>query len=75
MQGALGRTEIRQIQGQIRVQDAHQGHIGEIQPLCDHLRADQDVDLLRPEIPQQVTQLVFALDRVRIHTGDPRVCK
>ena len=70
LQRALRRSEIWQIQRQIRIQHAHQRHIWEIEAFRDHLSADHEVDLLRPELPQEVAELVFALDGIRVHAGD-----
>ena len=41
---ALASAEVRQVKADIRVYDAHQRDIGEIKPLGNHLRAEQDVD-------------------------------
>ena len=41
----LGGAEVGHVQADVRVDDADQRHVGEVQPLGDHLRAEQDVDL------------------------------
>jgi hypothetical protein len=69
------RSEIRQVQRQIRIEHADQRDVGEIQSFGDHLRSNEQVQLLRPEIPQRVPQLVLPLHRVRVHPRDSRLWK
>ena len=45
LEGALATPVIRNMQGRIRRDDAHQGHIGQIQPLCYHLGADEHLGI------------------------------
>ena len=67
----LARPEIGHVQAQIGVDDAHQRHVREMQPLGDHLRPDQDVDLPGPEVAQDPVVGVLARGHVRIHALDP----
>src|SRR5213592_2575533 len=54
----------------IRVHDAHHGHVREVQPLRDHLRPEQDVDLsLRHALEHPVVRPLGAR-RIQVHAGD-----
>ena len=44
------RAEIRHEQPHVRIYDPDQRHIREMQPLGDHLGADQDVQFAAPEL-------------------------
>ena len=66
----LRRTEIRQIQPRIRIDDPDQGDIGKIQPLGDHLRAQQDVHLATPHAIEDLCVGPFAAGRIDIHPRD-----
>src|SRR5207244_180388 len=52
LESPFAGAAIRQVQGQIRIDDADQRDVWEMQALRDHLRPDQDVDLAGPEIQQ-----------------------
>src|SRR5262249_45953319 len=41
---SLGRSKIGHVQSHVRLHHAHEGHIGKIESLGDHLRAKQYVD-------------------------------
>ena len=49
LEGALAGAEVGGVQANVRVENADQGDIGEMQTLGDHLGADEDVDLVRLE--------------------------
>ena len=54
----------------IRVHDAHHGHVREVQPLRDHLRPEQDVDLsLRHALEHPMVRPLGAR-RIQVHAGD-----
>ncbi len=42
LKGSLGSAEVRLVQGGIGIDDSHQRDVGEIEPLGDHLRAQQN---------------------------------
>src|SRR5687768_5457590 len=69
LERALTRAEIRNMQTKIRVENAHQRDVGKMQSLGDHLRANEDIDLVRLEGVQRVPQRVIATHCIRI---DPR---
>src|SRR5205085_9698981 len=45
LKSALRRAKIGQVDSNVGVDDADKSDIREIQPLCDHLRAEENVDL------------------------------
>src|SRR5262249_12978232 len=49
LEGPLARAKIRQVQPHVGVDDSDERDVREVQPLRDHLRADEDVDLARAE--------------------------
>ncbi len=69
----LTGAEIGLMQRQVRVDDSHQRHIGEVQPFGDHLRSQEDVDLAGPEIAKDPSIIIFALESVGIHPCGPGV--
>ena len=46
LEGSFGRTEVGHVEAEIRRDDAHKLHAREVMPLRDHLRPDQDIDLV-----------------------------
>lgn len=45
---ALGRPKIGRKQAAVGVHHTDQGHFWKVMPFCQHLRAQQNVDLTRP---------------------------
>ena len=45
LKGPLGGAEVGQMQRRVGVDHPHQRHVGEVEPLGDHLSAQQDLDL------------------------------
>jgi hypothetical protein len=74
LKGPFGGPEIREVQRRIRVDHADQRHVGKIESFGDHLRAEQDADVARPEGRQCLLVTSRPLHRVRIHPqrGDTR---
>src|SRR5450432_240401 len=52
LEGALARAKIRLVQRGVRVNDADERDVRKMQPLRDHLRADEDVNLARAKIAE-----------------------
>ena len=50
VKGPLRRAEVGQVQGRVGLDHADQRHVGKIEPLGDHLRAQQDAGLALREI-------------------------
>ena len=75
LERALGGAKIRQAQSDIRRHHAHQRHVGNVVPLGDHLRADQDVEIALAESLQDDFVLPLAGDGVAIQARDARAGK
>ena len=73
LEGPLARAEIRLMQREVGVDDAHQGDVGEMQALGDHLRADEDVDLADAEVAQDAAVILLPLQGIGVHAHGPRV--
>lgn len=72
LEGALSRAGIRDMETQVRVQHAHQRHVGKVQTLGNHLGAQENVYLMGAELVQNGSDGVFAPGHVRIHARDAR---
>ena len=72
LKGPLRGAEIGQVQREVGVDDAHEGHVGEVQPLGDHLGAHEDVDFADAEIAEDAPEIVLAFQRVGVHAAHPR---
>src|SRR4051812_3810677 len=70
LKGALAGAEIGNVQTQVRINDPDKGHVGKVQSFCNHLRPDQNVDLAGAKISQDSSIILFALERVGIHSAD-----
>ena len=70
LERALAGAEVRDVQAEVGVEDADEGDIGEMKALGDHLGADEDVDLVRLEGSEGVTQRVFTAHRIRVDAGE-----
>lgn len=73
LEGPLPSPEIRHVQTEVGMDDSDQGHVRKVEPLGDHLGADQDVDLAGPEVGQDPAVVVLALERVGIHPRHTRL--
>ena len=73
LEGPLGRTEVREMEPGVRVDDPDHGHVGKIQPLRDHLRPEQDVDRSLLHALEHPMVRPLRARRVQIHAGDPRL--
>jgi hypothetical protein len=71
----LARAKVRDVQALVRIDDADQRHIREVQALGDHLRSDEDVGFAKAEIAKDPTIVVLSLKRVGIHPLHARVGK
>ena len=65
--GALGCPVIRQMQRTVRCQHSHQRYIGNIMPLCHHLRAYQNIGRTVGKTPQNVGMRKLRHGRILIH--------
>ncbi len=71
LEGALVGTEIRHVHRQVRVDETDERDVGKIQPLADHLGADEHIDLTGPEIAENLSEAVFLAHCVRVHPFQP----
>src|SRR6516165_10044885 len=71
----LTRAKIRKMQRQIRVDDSNEGNIWKMQPLRNHLRPDQDIDLAGTKLTQRFAIRFLARHRVGIHSSHNRIRK
>ena len=72
LERALGRAEVRHVDGRIRADDADQRDIREIQSLGDHLRADQNVGVALPEVAHDAGMRALFRGGVAVHARDAR---
>ena len=73
IEGRLRRPVAVGVETQIRIQNANQCHIGQIQALCHHLGADEDGDFFIFKAVQELFMGVHGTDRVRVHADDLRI--
>src|SRR5271169_5935926 len=52
LEGAFARAKIRLMQREVRVNDSNKRDVRKMQPLRDHLRADENVGLARAKIAE-----------------------
>ena len=67
VKGPFRRAEVGQVQGRVGLDHAHQRHVGKIEPLGDHLRAQQDACLARTEFRQGLFVGPAGPHRVGVH--------
>jgi hypothetical protein len=72
LEGPLGGPEVREVDPYVGVDDADQGDVGEVQPLRDHLRAEQDLHLAALHPLQDPVVRPLPGGRVDVHPGDAR---
>ena len=75
LKGAFARAKIRLMQRQVGVNDADERDVRKMQPLRDHLRADEDVNFARAKIAEHFAVIILALHRVGVHAFDARLGK
>lgn len=46
LEGAFAGAEIGDVEAEVRIEDADEGDIGEVESLGNHLGADEDVDFM-----------------------------
>jgi len=70
LEGALARAEVGGIEGEVGIEDADEGDVGEVEPFGDHLGAEEDVDLFGAEVAEGVAEGVFSAGGVGVEAGD-----
>src|SRR5438046_1000850 len=69
LKGSFAGAEIRQMQGEIGIDDSDERDVRKMQSLVDDLGADQDVDLTRPKISQSFPIRFLARHGVCVHAA------
>ena len=67
LEGPLGGAEVGHVQRRVGVDHADQRDVGEVEPLGDHLRAEQDPHLARPEGREHLLVAARRPHRVGVH--------
>src|SRR5580658_8574459 len=67
LKSPFGGAELRKMDDAVGVQDADEVDMLEVQPFDDHLRADEDIDLLLFELLDQCVMRSFAAYAVYVH--------
>lgn len=70
LEGAFGGAEVGEVEGEVGIENADEGDVGEVEAFGDHLGADEEVDFLGAEVAQGVAELVFAVHDVGVDAGD-----
>src|SRR5262245_29424267 len=69
---AFACAEIREVQGEIGVDNTDERYIREMQAFRDHLCADENIDLACAKIPQRFTIRFLARHRIGVHSAHHR---
>ncbi len=67
MEGPLAGPKLGLMQQRVGINHSHQGHIRKIEPLGDHLRAEQNADLARSKALQCPVVAPRTLHRIAVH--------
>ena len=67
---ALGGPEVGEVEARIRVHYPDDRHVREVQPLRDHLRAEQDVELPLCHALEDPVMRPLRAGGIEIHAGD-----
>ncbi len=70
LEGPFAGAEVGGVEGEVGIEDADEGDVGEVESLGDHLGAEEDVDLLGTEIAEGVAEGVFSAGGVGVESGD-----
>src|SRR5215831_1444408 len=69
---AFARSEVRQMQGKVGIDDSNQRHVWKMQAFRNHLCADEDIDLTGTKISQRFAIRFLARHRVGVHSAHDR---
>ncbi len=73
LEAAFRRAEVGQVDADVRIDDADERDVREIEALGDHLGAEQDVDFAAAHAVEDVGVRPFAARGVDVHARDARV--
>lgn len=71
LKGAFAGAKVRHMEAEIGVENSDEGDIGEVEAFGDHLCAEKDLDFSCFEIPEGITEFIFAAHAIGIDAGDP----
>src|SRR5262249_9687436 len=72
LKAALGSAEVREVDADVGVDDAHERHVGEVESLRDHLRPEEDVDLATAHAIEDLGVRPLGAGRIDIHARNAR---
>ena len=70
LKGPFGRPEVGEMEPCVGIHDAHDRHVRKIEPLCDHLGAEQDVDRAGGHALEHAVMRPLGAGGVQIHAGN-----
>jgi hypothetical protein len=70
LEGAFAGAEVGGVEGEVGVEDADEGDVGEVESFGDHLGAEENVDLFGAEVAEGVAEGVFSAGGVGVEAGD-----
>jgi hypothetical protein len=73
LEDALGGAEVREAEGEVCADDADERDAVDVVALCDHLRADEEIDLAGVEALEEALHVAAGADGVAVHAADARV--
>ena len=68
--GALPCAEVRQLEGEVGIDHAHERDLGKVETLCDHLGAQQHGAIGRIELLEQLFVRILAARGIGIHANN-----
>ena len=68
--GALPCAEVRQLEGEVGIDHAHERDLGKVETLCDHLGAQQNGAIGRIELLEQLFVRILAARGIGIHANN-----
>ena len=72
LEGPLARAEVGEVDPHVGVDHPHEGDVGEVETLGDHLRAEQHVDFATADAIEDRGVRPLAGRGVHVHARDPR---
>src|ERR1044071_2231473 len=67
LEGPFARAEIRHVQREIGVDDPDESDVRKMKTLCDHLSADENIDLADAESAEGFAIRILARHRIGVH--------
>jgi len=70
LEGAFAGAEVGGVEGEVGIEDADEGDVGEVEALGDHLGAEEDIDFLGAEVAEGIAEGVFSPGGIGVEAGD-----